>query len=73
MHYFPSSKLPYRFSKVVSFWTFLLIQLGLELRLGVGVGVGFELAISLVYRVVKTSHKVLYFLHICTFYFIVNE
>jgi hypothetical protein len=41
MHYFPSSKLPYRFSKVVSFWTFLLIQLGLELRLGVGVGVGF--------------------------------
>jgi hypothetical protein len=29
--YFPSSKPPYRFSKVVSFWTFLLIQLGLEL------------------------------------------
>jgi hypothetical protein len=44
-HYFPS--MPYRFSKVVSFWIVLLIRLGLELglRLGLGVrvGVGFGL------------------------------
>jgi hypothetical protein len=43
--FFSSSKPPYRFSKVVSFWIFLLIRLGLELglRLGLGVrvGVGF--------------------------------
>ena len=33
-HYFPSSKPPYRFSKVVSFWIFLSIRLGLGLGLG---------------------------------------
>jgi hypothetical protein len=32
--YFPSSKPPYRFSKVVSFFIFLLIWLGLELGCG---------------------------------------
>jgi hypothetical protein len=32
-HYFPSSKPPYRFSKVVSFWIFLSIRLGLGLGL----------------------------------------
>ena len=45
-HYFPSGKPPYRFSKVVSFWTaFLLIQLELELelRLGLRVRLGFGL------------------------------
>jgi hypothetical protein len=31
---FSSSKPPYRFSKVVSFWIFLLIRLGLGLGLG---------------------------------------
>jgi hypothetical protein len=33
-----SSKPPYRFSKVVSFWIFLLIQLGLGLELGLRLG-----------------------------------
>jgi hypothetical protein len=44
-HYFPSSKPPYRFSKVVSFWIISLIRLELELglRLGVREGVGFGL------------------------------
>ena len=39
-HYFPSSKPPYRFSKVVSFWIFLLIRLGLELGLRLEQGLG---------------------------------
>ena len=35
------SKPPYRFCKVVSFWIFLLIRLGLGLELGLRLGVGF--------------------------------
>jgi hypothetical protein len=45
--FFSSSKPPYRFSKVVSFWIFLLIRLGLGLGLGLELGLQLGLGVRL--------------------------
>ena len=47
-NYFPSSKLPYRFFEVVSFWIFLLIRFGLQLGLRLGLGVRVRVGCGLV-------------------------
>jgi hypothetical protein len=45
-YFFPSSKPPYRFSKVVLGGIFLLIRLGLELRLQLGLGLGVRVGVG---------------------------